>query len=107
MKIIVFLTAVLASALPSGAATPAADSPPPNATDKEIEMGRKASAEFEKDPKTKLGKPTPTQQATPTNNKAASVATPKTTTTQAAPNVTVASSVAALPVNATLRKRVP
>ena len=54
MKIIVFLTAVLASALPSGAATPAADSPPPNATDKEIEMGRKASAEFEKDPKTKL-----------------------------------------------------
>lgn len=30
------------------------DNPPPNATDKEIEMGRKASQELEKDPKVKL-----------------------------------------------------
>ena len=40
--------------LPTFAATPGKDeTPPPAATEKEIEMGRKAAAEFEKDPKNK------------------------------------------------------
>ncbi len=46
------------------------------------------------------GKPTPTQQATPTNNKAAPVATPKTTTTQAALNASAVPSAAATPAPA-------
>lgn len=43
------------SLLPACAATPGKDEAPPRAaTDKEIEMGRKAAEEFEKDPKTKV-----------------------------------------------------
>jgi len=54
MKTLRFFPVALILTFAPAFAAPNPDAPPPGATDKEIEMGRKAAEEFEKSPKIKL-----------------------------------------------------